>query len=222
MSSVIKFFLDGGIFMLFLLICSVISVTVMIWRGMALRREEVVPTELRHAVEAGNHAENRVMELVKGNDSALARILSVVLRHLRWPKAENMEAVQVRARAEMVKLEKGMVVLDVMVGVTPLLGLLGTVAGLVTIFSGLGAEGTADPHIIAGGIAEALNTTIMGLAIAMPSLIAHSYFTKKIEEMAIDMETLVADFMTTCYRQEVKLPERETGNSRRYAPKNED
>jgi biopolymer transport protein ExbB len=86
------------------------------------------------------------------------------------------------------------------VGISPLLGLLGAVSGLVTVFAAFGASSASDdPHGIAKGISEALSTTIVGLAIAIPSLIAYSYFTKKIESMAADMESLSADLLAKCY-----------------------
>src|SRR6185503_47369 len=110
---------------------------------------------------------------------------------------ENMEAVQTKARHEIVRLESGLFVLEVIVGISPLLGLLGAVSGLVTVFAAFGANSAAeDPHGIAKGISEALSTTIVGLAIAIPSLISYSYFSKKIEKMSSDMETLMAELLS--------------------------
>jgi biopolymer transport protein ExbB len=83
--------------------------------------------------------------------------------------------------------------------------LLGAVSGLVTVFASLGASANvSDPRGIAKGISEALSTTIVGLAIAIPSLIAHSYFSKKIETMAAEMESLMADLLAKCYYQKHK------------------
>ncbi len=86
-----------------------------------------------------------------------------------------------------------------------MLGLLGAVSGLVSVFATLGesAAGT-DPRVIAKGISEALSTTIVGLAIAIPSLIAYSYFSKKVETMAVEMESLIADLLAKCYHQQQK------------------
>src|SRR6202035_3091534 len=108
-------------------------------------------------------------------------------------KRETLEVVQSRARQEIVRLESGLFILEIIVGIAPLLGLLGAVSGLISVFAAFGADANAqDPHGIAKGISEALSTTIVGLAIAIPSLIAYSYFTKKVETMASEMETLVA------------------------------
>ena len=131
------------------------------------------------------------MRIAQVDNSPLARISLVALQHLRWPRSENVEAVQTRARHEMVRLERGLIVLEVITGIAPLLGLLGTVSGLVHVFAHLGlSAGGTDTKGIALGISEALNTTIFGLSIAVPSLIAFSYFSKKVEVMSVEMESL--------------------------------
>jgi biopolymer transport protein ExbB len=98
-------------------------------------------------------------------------------------------------------MESGLSVLEVTTGVAPLLGLLGTLSGLVSVFANLGDSGTGDPIAVARGISEALNTTIVGLAVAAPSLVAHNYFQRKIETMAVGMEGLVADLLAKVYAQ---------------------
>ena len=100
----------------------------------------------------------------------------------------------------MVILEKGLIVLEVIVGIAPLLGLIGAVSGLVHVFSHLGlSTGASDTRQIALGIAEALNATVFGLSIAVPTLVAFSYFSKKVEVMSVEMETLVVELITKCY-----------------------
>ena len=124
----------------------------------------------------------------------------------RSTAAENGDRTrQPRARHEIVRLESGLFILEIIVGIAPLLGLLGAVSGLVSVFAAFGADaGSQDPHGIAKGISEALSTTIVGLAIAIPSLIAYSYFSKKIESMAADMESLVADLLIKCYYHQMR------------------
>jgi biopolymer transport protein ExbB len=204
LQSVVQFFTRGGVWMIPLGICSIVSVTVIVLRGLALRRHLVVPPVLEEAIEAigpgDEEAANRLAKLVREDRSALARIIHVGLHHLNWPKAENMEAVQTCARHEIVRLEAGLFILEIIVGIAPLLGLLGAVSGLVTVFAAFGSNAASeDPHGIAKGISEALSTTIVGLAIAIPSLIAYSYFSKKIETMAAEMESLIADLLAKCY-----------------------
>ncbi len=106
--------------------------------------------------------------------------MRVALQHLRSPRSENVEAVQTRARHEMVILEKGLIVLEVIVGIAPLLGLIGAVSGLVHVFSHLGlSSGASDTRQIALGIAEALNATVFGLSIAVPNAGRLQLFFKK-------------------------------------------
>ncbi len=124
----------------------------------------------------------------------------MALQHLRGPRSENVEAVQTRARHEMVRLERGLIILEVIVGIAPLLGLIGAVSGLVHVFSHLGlSSGASDTRQIALGIAEALNATVFGLSIAVPTLIGFTYFSRKVEVMSIEMETLVVELINKLY-----------------------
>ncbi len=225
MQSVIKFFLQGGFFMIPLLLCSIISVAVIFVRSLALRRNVVMPPAIEQEIEAiqpGDES-NAVVRLARTaclDQSALGRITDVALRHLNWPKAENNEAVQTRARHEIVRLESGLFILEIIVGIAPLLGLLGAVSGLVAVFAAFGSDVTGqDPHGIAKGISEALSTTIVGLAIAIPSLIAYSHFARKVETMAAEMESLVADLLAKCYmRKERPAPARPPAPQSSYQP----
>jgi biopolymer transport protein ExbB len=208
LKSAFHFFYNGGFFMVPLLFCSMISVAVMVLRGLALRRDIVMPPVIEREIDAiqpgDEDAANRLAKLVRHDRSTLARIIHVGLHNLNWPKSENMEAVQTRARHEIVRMESGIFVLEVIVGIAPLLGLLGAVSGLITVFAAFGADSAAqDPHGIAKGISEALSTTIVGLAVAIPSLIAYSYFTKKVETMAAEMESLIAELLSKCYYHQV-------------------
>jgi biopolymer transport protein ExbB len=101
----------------------------------------------------------------------------------------------------MVRLEQGLFILEILIGITPLLGLLGAVSGLVKVFGAFGdAAGQSDPHVIASGIAEALTTTVVGLAIAIPCLIAYSCFVRKIETIASEMESIVSLLLSKSYQ----------------------
>lgn len=200
--TIMSFFVRGGLFMWPLLICSIVSVTTMILRGIALREKNVMPLVIQSEIERlmpGDSAE-RLGRIVQQDSSSLARIARIALQHLRGPRSENVEAVETRARHEMVRLEKGLIVLEVITGIAPLLGLIGAVSGLVHVFSHLGlSSGASDTRQIALGIAEALNATVFGLSIAVPTLIAFSYFSKKVEVMSVEMETLVVELISKCY-----------------------
>lgn len=201
LTPAVDFFVKGGIFMVFLLLLSIIAFTVIILRGSALRERSVIPPSLVKEIqrlEPGDNLDN-LQKLINANPSALGRILAMLLRQLTWPRTEAVEAVQTQARHEVARLESGLVLLEMSTGVAPLFGLLGTLSGLVGIFANIGGGG--DPIAIASGIAEALNTTIVGLAVAAPSLIALNYFQRKIEVMSVEMESLVGDLIAKCYPQ---------------------
>ena len=143
--SVVQFFEQGGVFMIPLAICSVVSVAVIVLRGAgaAARSRRAARSSRRKSRPSSpgdEDAANRLARMVRERSSALARIIQVGLHHLNWPKSENMEAVQTRARHEIVRLESGLFVLEVIVGIAPLLGLLGAVSGLVTVFAAFGAN----------------------------------------------------------------------------------
>ena len=200
--TIMSFFIKGGLFMWPLLACSIVAVTTIILRGIALREKNVMPLVIQSEIErlVPGGSPERLMRIVSYDQSSLARIARVALQHLRGPRSENVEVVETRARHEMVRLEKGLIVLEVIVGIAPLLGLIGAVSGLVHVFSNLGlSSGAADTRQIALGIAEALNATVFGLSIAVPTLIAFSYFSKKVEVMSVEMETLVVELISKCY-----------------------
>jgi biopolymer transport protein ExbB len=201
-NSVWTFFSTGGLFMWPLLACSIVAVTVMIMRGMALRRKNVLPLNIESEIERlvpGGSAE-RLARIVHHDQSALGRIVRAALHHLRAPRNETVEMVETKARHEVVNLEKGLIVLEIITGIAPLLGLIGAVSGLVRVFSALGlSSGASNTQAIALGISEALNATVFGLSIAVPTLIGFSYFSKKVEVMSVEIETLVVELISKCY-----------------------
>ena len=185
-----------------LLVCSIVAVTTIILRTIALREKNVLPLVVESEMErlAPGASAERLARVVHHDPSSLARIVRVALAHMRWPRAENVEALQTRARHEMVRLERGLVVLEVITGIAPLIGLIGTVSGLIHVFASLGlSAGAGDAKRIALGISEALTCTIFGLGIAVPSLVAFVYFSKKVEVMSVEMESLVTDLLSKLY-----------------------
>lgn len=197
-----NFFEAGGLFMVPLAVCAFAALVLTMLRLRALRRELVLPRFVRAAIEKLTPGTDvgHIRQLVEGNPAALAQIIRAGLRHLDLTRAENSALVQTAARREMLRLERGLAALELIVGVAPLLGLLGAISGLVGVFShlGSGAE-AADTSGVALGIAEALNTTIFGLATAIPTLVAYTYLVRRIESMAVEMESLTASLLSKCY-----------------------
>ncbi len=195
--NALSFFVNGGFFMIILLIVSVVAGSVIVLRGTALREKAILPPALAAEIESLQPGDDldKLERLIARYPSSLGRVLSTLIKHLTWSRAEAVEAVQTRARHEVARLESGLIILEITTGIAPLLGLLGTLSGLVSIFASVGT----DPVAVARGIAEALNTTIVGLAVAVPSLVTFNYFQRRIEVMAVEMESLVADLIVKCY-----------------------
>lgn len=190
-----------------LLACtSIVGLTFIVERGLALRWRKVLPPEVESAVESCQAREDVpvLRRICEQNDSPLAHLLLQAASHLDWPQAENVDAIQTRARHEIVRLERGLVVLEIIVGVAPLLGLVGTIVGMMAVFGDVGQVGLSDAAKLAQGIALILRATLIGLLIAIPSLIFWSYYTKKVEMLAVEMETLCDGFIRRQYRQEKK------------------
>ena len=177
---------DAGPFMWLLVVLSVVSLTLILDRAWALRRARVLPTVLTDAIADRQPSELRILS--RASSSPLGRLTLSVVDHLGWPKAENAGALEVCARQEVAKLERGLVVLEIIVGIAPLLGLVGTLYGIIPLFGDFGKAVSGDNTLLAKGIAAALNKTLAGLMVAIPSLVAWSYFNKKVESLAVELE----------------------------------
>lgn len=201
------FLLKGGLFMIPLGITSIIGMTAILYKFLSLARNRVIPDALAgklvdfKELDAADKIEPVLKEFEKG-DSTLARLAAVAVRHRGKPQRDIILAVEASARMETSRLHAGIGVLDIVITVAPLLGLLGTASGLVTIFQGLGDN--SDQSAIARGIAIALNTTIFGLAIAVPCVVAHGYFTRRIEVLTARLESLLADLAHDCQKSSSK------------------
>ncbi len=184
-----------------LIAASVTSVAMVIERAIALRWRRNIPLVLEEAVEScrSEHDRESLSVLCQSSDSALARLLLLILRRTHWTKAESVDALQTRARKEVAGLERGLIIIEVIVGSAPLLGLVGTLHGLITLFGDFGEASLGNNAALAKGISIALNTTLTGLLIAIPSLIAWSYFTKKVESIAIELETVCDQLLQRIY-----------------------
>lgn len=174
-----NFIFEGiGIFAYPLGLCSLLAVYIAIERLISLRTSKIIPDTISNA-------------LVSGKDiQALGNLNSVAGRIVCFEKSTDADADALKAYAELelTKLERGMFLLDIVVSAAPLLGLLGTVAGLVEVFSG---SGVPEPEVIAKGVGLALSTTIVGLAIAIPALAVDSYLYRKIDTLSAKINICV-------------------------------
>ena len=203
-----EFLLSGGVFMVLIVLCSLISAGIVLHRLLSLQRESVMPVGLVEKLQtiASRTDASEIGQLrneAEGSDTALGEILTVALEEEFESYDEASGSTEAVAREEVLRLQSGLSVLEDVITIAPLLGLLGTVSGLVSVFAELGVSdgGNADPTVLAGGIARALNTTIAGLAVAVPTVVARSFFHKKIEAMAVRMEVLVGRALHVLHRR---------------------
>lgn len=195
---------DGDPFIWILIATSVVALAMMIERGLSLRWAKIIPPRLLDALDRftqGGDASTLEKSSLQ-HDSALGRLLRLGLANAHRPREETRDAIETRARREVSRLERGIVVLEITVGIAPLLGLVGTIHGLITLFGDLGKMGTGESAVFARGIAIALNATLLGLLVAIPALIAWSYFSRKIETLAIEMESACSELVEHLYPRE--------------------
>ena len=203
-----SFLQKGGIFMIPLGLTAIAGTTAILYKFLALARNRVIPGTLVRQVEnfqelaATDRIEPVLKEFEKGA-STLARLSAVAVRHRGKPLRDITAAVEAVSREETARLHAGIGVLETVIVIAPLLGLLGTASGLVTIFQGLSEA--ADHITIARGIAEALTTTIFGLAIAVPCVVAHGYFTRRIEVLTVRLESLLAGLAYVCQKPSAQI-----------------
>ncbi len=192
---------NGDPFIWLLVITSIVALAVILERGLALRWARIIPPPLLDALErftqGGDAAalERAALQF----DSPLGRLLRLGLDNAARPREETRDAIETRARREVSRLERGIVVLEIIVGIAPLLGLVGTVHGLITLFGDMSQMGLGESSVFARGIAIALNATLLGLLVAIPSLITWSYFSRKIETLAIEMEAACSEVLEHLY-----------------------
>lgn len=192
------------LFILVLIVASIITVAFLIERGLALRWEKVIPPVVVSAVQSYSSARDlaRLQAICDHNPSPISRLLAFTIEHLDWPKNETVQVLETRAKHEITKLERGLVILEIIVGIAPLLGLVGTIYGLILLFTNMDISAASNGDGFAHGIGLALRATLLGLLVAIPALIGWSYYTKKVEILAVEMETICDEFMRKHYRME--------------------
>lgn len=180
----------GGIIMIPLLLTSLVALTVFIERMFYLRRKNIIPSNLLeniHQVKVSQDLQ-MLLNLIKNEDNAFVNMIRVAVENRDEPDEEIKEAILDQGRREARRLERGLVVLETIAGIAPLLGLLGTVLGMIKVFSVISHEGLGQTQLLSGGISEALITTVAGLSIAIPTLVAYHYFDHKVQDLVLDIE----------------------------------
>jgi biopolymer transport protein ExbB len=180
----------GGWLMLPIILCSVIAVAIIIERLWTLQRRRVLPKDL--AMRVWEWARDRQLDqkhlTVLSANSPMGRVLAAGLANRHQSREVLKEIVQDTGRHVVHELERYLNSLGTIAAITPLLGLLGTVIGMVKVFTAITTAGVGNPGVLAGGISEALITTAAGLCVAIPSLIAYRYLRGQVDALVVDME----------------------------------
>jgi biopolymer transport protein ExbB len=182
----------GGWLMLPILLCSVVAMAIVLERLYALRRPRIVPPGLLRAVweqaRTARAADPAALRRVGGR-SPLGEVLAAGLAVQDRSREVLKETIEETGRRVAHDLERYLTTLGTIAVITPLLGLLGTVVGMIEVFEVITHVGVGSPRDLAGGISQALVTTAAGLGIAIPTLIFQRHFRRRVDELVLEMET---------------------------------
>jgi len=183
----------GGVIVAPLLICSVVGLGIIFERLWTIRRGRVLPKNLdaqvAELIRAGKHEE--AMATCRRDDSPLARLLFSALRARGKSRDDFNDLVELTGKRELSMLQRYIGVLGTIAAIAPLLGLLGTVIGIIKTFAVIETHGIGNPQLLAGGISEALIATASGICIAVPCVIFYRFFLQRTKALALELEEAV-------------------------------
>lgn len=186
----IEFIRAGGWLMVPIILSSIIAMAIIIERFLSLRTGKVIPADdiqrARQLASSVHIEQNAIDELHKS--SIVGSVLATGLTNSTAPRHILKENLEEAGRHAVHKLERYMTALGTIAAITPLMGLLGTVLGMITAFSKITQVGVGDPATVAGGISQALFTTAAGISVAIVALIFHRYFKAKVDNYVVGME----------------------------------
>lgn len=196
-------FFRGGIAMWPLLVCSIAGLAIILERAWALQRRHIISPTLAAAIEQRpiTPEQTETLRLLSESDeTVLGKLVQAMFAHANLPKTENVEVMQALARQIVGRMERGLTTLQLIAELGPLLGLLGTVIGMVNLFEDVAKKGLGEPTMISRGIYEALTATMTGLSIAIPALIAYMFLRRRIEVLVLELEKHTNEVLTRLYR----------------------
>jgi len=194
----------GGWLMLPILLCSVIACAIIIERLWTLQQQRVLPAELARQVwdwiSRNELNQEHIRQLREG--SPLGQVLAAGLANRQRPRAIMKESIEDTGRHVVHELRRYLSTLGTIAAVSPLLGLLGTVLGMIKVFTAITTQGVGDPGVLAGGISEALITTAAGLSVAIPALMAYRYLSSRIAALVVQMEKEAIALLEALHRKQ--------------------
>ncbi|MBW2037998.1 MAG: MotA/TolQ/ExbB proton channel family protein [Deltaproteobacteria bacterium] len=183
-------FLKGGILMYPIALCSIVAVGIFLERIWVLRISRVIPRDFLIEVEdlVMRRKLPEAVTLCKRDNSSIAHVIRVGIENYGKRREVIKERIEEVGRREVASLERYINVIGTIAGIAPLLGLLGTVSGMIKSFNVISLQGVANPASLAGGISEALVTTAAGLVVAIPAFVIYRYLMNKADSLILEME----------------------------------
>ncbi len=205
----IEFFQKGGIMMYPLALCSTFALAVFLERLWNLRRKKVlIPEVIAVAEQVNKPADYSLAKSVcQKFDGPMPRVLIACIDNRDLPSDELRLTIEDEGRQQVRSLKRGLGVLETIAGIAPLLGLLGTVLGMINVFNVIEEMGVGQAKALSGGISEALITTAVGLFIGIPTLIAYNYINSRSDNLILDIEKHTLQLLNKIIR--IKSPESE-------------
>lgn len=199
--SVWDFVIKGGPMMIPIGLCSLVALAVIIERVVSLRRRTVIPPDfvdgLKHILNNGDNDREEVIGYCRKNDSPIARVFAAGIKRLGMSVELVEKYIQEAGQREVLKLRRYLRVLSVIASIAPLMGLLGTIFGMITAFQtvAMSAESLGKAELLAKGIYQAMITTAAGLMVAIPVLIAYHWICAKVDRLVTEMDQMTIDFV---------------------------
>jgi biopolymer transport protein ExbB len=187
---VFEIIVAGGWLMIPIIICSIITIAITIERFWALNPSKIAPRnqlgQVWNWIQTNQMDGEKLKELRRS--SALGRILAAGLSNSRHGREVMKDSIEEAASQVIHEMERFLTILGTVATVSPLLGLLGTVFGMITVFNEIMLQGTGNASVLAGGISQALITTAAGLCVAIPAMISHRFFLRRMDTLVVTME----------------------------------
>lgn len=197
---------SGGWLMAPIILCAIIAMGIILERYWTLQQKRVIPEDLTSKVwgwvKKGQLDQKKIQSLYQG--SALGQILSAGLVNRDRERSIMKDSIEDTGRHVVHELERYLETLGTIAAISPLLGLLGTVIGMVKVFAAITTHGVGDPTVLAGGIAEALITTAAGLTVAIPAMIGYRYYRTRVDTLVVGMEKEAIKLVEALHRRQEK------------------
>jgi biopolymer transport protein ExbB len=214
-SRIWGWFKKGGPLMYPISLCSLVSLAIILERIIALQRRKVIPPQIFQELQnCWNQGEiDAILPLCQQSESSLTRILAAGFRRIGLGLLETERSIEAAGQHEVSLLTANLRMLGAVGLISPMLGLLGTVTGMIKAFENIAQSGAGNPNLVASGIAEALTTTAAGLMVAIPSLAAYHFFRGRIDRLIYELEEIATTLLAGFYEKEPQAKNEEASHA---------